>query len=188
VVHLVVVLLLAGIGSIGVRAGHLYGWVVIALGVVIGAGSAAEQVWERLGVRAKAEQFSTDAKRALVVSLLDEQWTSFRHKARFLRIKYQVANRTVSPIQIENFKWEGTGLRFGVDTEVSQERDRIGRECPPPTPVVPAKGRIQGCYVVDREYGPGKGEPEYSLSVHSAVGGHEYGFRRLANPKKEIKR
>jgi hypothetical protein len=133
-----------------------------------------------------AEEISTDANRALVVTLLGDQWSSFQHKARFLQIQYQVRNRTNSPIQIENFKLEITGMHFGLDRDISAERERLKRDHPPPPRIVPANGTVEGWHVVELEYGPGTGEPAYKLTVHSANGGHEYGFRRLGNPKREI--
>jgi hypothetical protein len=133
-----------------------------------------------------AEEISTDANRALVVTWLGEQWSSFQHKARFLQIQYRVRNRTGSPIQIENFKLEITGMHFGLDRDISAERERLKRDHPAPPRIVPANGTVEGWHVVELEYGPGTGEPAYKLTVHSANGGHEYGFRRLGNPKREI--
>src|SRR5205807_9361301 len=45
-------------------------------------------VWLRPGP--KTRPISTDPTTALLVSLEDEQWSSFHHKARFLRIKFKV--------------------------------------------------------------------------------------------------
>ncbi len=129
---------------------------------------------------------SSDPSNALAISLLDERWSSFQHKVRFLRVRYKVHNRTGSPIEIENFKLEMTGLHFGMDPDVRAERQRLKREHAPPPRVVPADGTVEGWQVVELKYGPGTGEPEYTLTIQSANGGHEYGFRRLGNPKQEI--
>jgi hypothetical protein len=187
IVALVATLFLAGLGGLGLLAGHILSLGLIALALLI-AGWSALELWGPAWWRRypRTERISTDPTDALAVSWQQEQWSSFQHKARFLRIQYEVRNRTSSPIEIENFALEISGLHFGMDPDISTERERLKRDHPLPPRVVPARGEVEGWCVVELEYGPGTGEPTYKLTIHSAKGGHEYGFRRIGNPKRPI--
>ena len=146
------------------------------------------QFWQR-GPRTK--EISTDSNRALRVTLVREDWSSFQHEARQLRLRVRIQNRTDSPLAWELAQLDGDlpfhhtkgNLNFGL----IQERERLQRECQQPATSIPAHGMVEGCFVYELEYGSDTGEPGYRFRVQSSKGGHEYGFRRIANPKREIK-
>ena len=184
------VAVILGVFGLGKTAlGILFGPLIV-LGVVgVIAGLAGVALDARRGasrLRPRTEEVTTDRQRSLVVSLLSEQWRTFQHKARFLMIHYRIRNRTAEPIQTENYQLEIMRADFVHDMEVSRERERLRREYREPSPTIPAGQTVEGWHIVELGYGPGMGDPEYRLLLHSAKGGHQYGFRRLANPKREI--
>jgi hypothetical protein len=179
-----------GVFALGRIALGILFWPLILLGVLgvvgglLGMTLDGWRAWG--GARPRTTAATTDPQRALVVSLIDEQWRSFQHKARFLLINYRIRNRTRVPIQTENYQLEIVGLHIERDVDVSRERERLRREFREPLSVVPAGKAVEGWHVVELQYGPGEGDPEYRFLLHSAKGGHQYGFKRFANPKRTI--
>jgi len=167
----------------------------VAALVVVALLSAAQFLQERGWLRRspRTESISTDPTNALSVSLEDEQWSNFRHEARFLKLKVRIRNRTASPIA-----WDGAQIRDGLahynvvsaggkpNYDLVKERDRIDHEFRNPPTKIPPRGTVEGWWVYVLVYDSEMGEPGYEFLIHSSKGGHEYGFRRIGNPKVPI--
>ncbi len=70
---------------------------------------------------------------------------------------------------------------------LQEEMDRLRRERREALSRIPAGQTIRGWYLRPVVYDSEMGEPEYVWMVHTQLGGHEYGFRRLGNPKRPLR-
>jgi hypothetical protein len=129
---------------------------------------------------------STDPTNALVVTWQGEQWSNFQYKAWIFRLRMRVENRTDQPIRLMNMTFQGPPMAE-TTPEIYAERERIKRELGAPPNPVPPHDAIEMWYVGEFRFDPDLGEPDYEIRVKASNGGHEYGFRRAGNPKREIK-
>lgn len=140
----------------------------------------------RFSVAPRTEEISSDPYRALVVTWRDEQLANFQYKAWMFRLKYRVENQTDRPIGVLHVSFQGPPVAM-TTPEIDAERQRIQAELGVPPKVIPPNGTVDRWYLGEFAWNPDLGEPGYEIRLKANNGGHEYGFRRFANPKREIK-
>jgi len=128
---------------------------------------------------------STDRNDALVVAWLSQRMWNLRYRAWMFLLRYRVTNRSAAPIDIIHTRFQGPPQAI-TTPEIDQERQRVEAEIGVPPKTVPAGGSIDRWYLGEFEWNPDLGEPEYEIRLKASNGGHEYGFRRSANPKRQI--
>lgn len=128
---------------------------------------------------------STDKSEALVLTWRGERMWNFRYRAWMFLLRYQVQNRTDGDIDVLHTSFQGPRM---ADTtpEIYVERERIAAELGTPPKTIPARQTIGRWYLGEFAWDPDIGEPAYEIRLKASNGGHEYGFRRVANPKQEI--
>jgi hypothetical protein len=128
---------------------------------------------------------STDQNEALLVVWAGEQWANFHYKAWIFRLHVLVQNQTDEPIRLMSVNFQGPP-QADTTPEIYAERERIKREVGVAPSVVPPHQTIDLWYIGEFAFDPDLGEPEYQILVKSSNGGHEYGFRRIGNPKRHL--
>lgn len=128
---------------------------------------------------------STDPSNALVVTWRAEEWSNFQYKAWIFRLRIRVENRTDQPIRLMNVTFQGPPTAE-TTPEIYAETERIKCELGTSPSPVPPHDAIEMWYVGEFRFDPDLGEPEYEIRVKASNGGHEYGFRRIGNPKVSI--
>jgi hypothetical protein len=179
-----------GIATLGIWFSPIIGLGV--LGLLSGLAGMAVDAWRSIGgVQPKQKTESTDGRNALRVRLDREEWFGFQHRARILAIEVSIRNRTSTDIRFDGTSWRNHLKRpsepGGTPVPGLQaELDRIKRDRLEALTLVPAHKTVRGWYLRPVEYDSEMGQPEYVWVVHTQVGGHEYGFRRIGNPKRAI--
>ncbi|MGA7087705.1 MAG: hypothetical protein WB116_05440 [Candidatus Dormiibacterota bacterium] len=190
-------MLVAALGYIAVRVGGIALAIAGTVAILAAAGIVwdvcRERGWLGLGsghTRSEQPVSASDPARDLVVSVVEEHFTPFHHKALIVEIKVSAYNKSRRQLDLTGFVFTNAdpySFALHGDKEVQAEVDRLKRPRARLAGLVDPGETIYGWHVYAFPHMPDGGRPGYEIYVTDAVD-DKYGVKVPRRPRRDYVR